>query len=712
MIPLHLLSVAVVCRPLSAFTIIPSFVNPIPGHAFQPHHLPRQHRVAPFESSQSQTVSVSASASASAANDEYNFDDGDDESLLKVVKRDQLEGLCDQLNLSKKGTKGELLARLRGHSQEKARSDRDRHLSRVERVQKGMDEEGDGKARHTILENFNGDTDNDDDDADDDGFFYFSIPGANDDSNNKTKTNTNANALSKVSKVSIDTADVGKTQTYITAPPPPPNVKPNADGERTVTIFSSTDQNDLTGVVAAHSSATGNTDANTLRSNSYNPTSGSTAEKPQTTLAGGPFGDQSGSIKRKASEKEMDDAVEVITELVQNLLAITGAPGFQDDVMSMEKEDTTVSGDTDTDTDTTNREGSNIFATAANLGFIGFDPSRVPTSILTENSNVLRVANGEALHKVLNDFEMRSIGIDGRAGDDTDRGGGHYLEVRKVTTFLEGFRKAEVRKVARETATMLLDKLVSDGVKGLDEMLMTMTKGSDDSSDAGELNDSLVLYLEDAIRQQEKKTGKKIGVQGIKNSWTEMATDRGNNIAEDDFSNLWNVTTGEDGETIETLNPNDPSVKQTLESELKSSSKRTVPPATSVLPVEPAEQLLILLTLLKERVKAEAIFSNDERGRNLRVLAYCIHAGTEKDRETIIMDHFGSSLDRLDSFSELLTSSIDYAESTSHQLQPSKSAPLDVRLLNSIKGTVEDIKESQAWKASGISTQEQNRIPS
>merc|ERR1740124_943676 len=105
MIPLHLLSVVVVCRPLSAFTIIPSFVNPIPGHAFHPHHLPRQHRVAPFESSQSQTVSVSASVSASAANDEYNFDDGDDESLLKVVKRDQLEGLCDQLNLSKKGTK-------------------------------------------------------------------------------------------------------------------------------------------------------------------------------------------------------------------------------------------------------------------------------------------------------------------------------------------------------------------------------------------------------------------------------------------------------------------------------------------------------------------------------------------------------------------------------------------------------------------------------
>ena len=45
------------------------------------------------------------------------------------------------------------------------------------------------------------------------------------------------------------------------------------------------------------------------------------------------------------------------------------------------------------------------------------------------------------------------------------------------------------------------------------------------------------------------------------------------------------------------------------------------------------QQLLNLLTLLRERVKAEAVFSNDEKGRNLRMLAYCLHAEDERERE-------------------------------------------------------------------------------
>jgi hypothetical protein len=54
-------------------------------------------------------------------------------------------------------------------------------------------------------------------------------------------------------------------------------------------------------------------------------------------------------------------------------------------------------------------------------------------------------------------------------------------------------------------------------------------------------------------------------------------------------------------------------------------------------------------------------------------------------------------------------SSIDYAESTSHQLQPAKSGPLNIRLLKNIKDLVDDVKDRQAWKASGITTMEQNR---
>ena len=63
----------------------------------------------------------------------------------------------------------------------------------------------------------------------------------------------------------------------------------------------------------------------------------------------------------------------------------------------------------------------------------------------------------------------------------------------------------------------------------------------------------------------------------------------------------------------------------------------------------------------------------------------------------------------LDSFSDLVAGSIDYAESTSHQLQPSRTGPLNLDLLKSIKEMVEDIKERQFWKASGIASHEQYR---
>jgi len=672
-----------------------------PVHTFTISNLSSRHRIAleaPHHRVATLSVASDVVTDTSASSDD-DVEYSNDESLLEAVASSQLEDLCDQLNLSKEGNKRELLSRLRQHAQEKAQSERDRNLSRLERVAQGMDE-GNAKARHTIVTGSDVQNGGDNDgDGDDDGFFYFSLPAKNDDPNKKDKAKSNT----KLSKVSVDESDYKKTQSYIRAPPKLSDVEPNTDGERTVTVYSSTDRNDLTGVNAAQTSATGTSDSSTLGlggANSYNPSGQGMSDKPEATLAGGPFGDQSGNVKRKASEKELDQAIEVITELVQNLLAMTGAPGFQDNVMPMEMEGAPLADETSTTTTPSPVDGTNVFATATNFGFVGFDASRVPTSMLTDNSNVLRVGNGEALTKVLTDFEMRSIGLDGKAADDKHKGGGHYLEVRKVATFLEGFRNAEVRRVARETATMLLDKLVAEGVKGLDTMLMTMTKGCDDSSDAGELNDSLVLYLEDAIRQQEKKFGKKIGIQGIKNSWTEMANDREDKYTEDSVSSLWNVTTGEDGEIIESLDPNDPSVKQSLEQELKSSTKTQLQTAPSL---EPTEQLLILLTLLKERVKAEALFPNDERGRNLRLLAYCIHADNEKDRETILTEQFGSSLDRIDSFLELLTSSIDYAESTSHQLQPSKSAPLNIRLLNSIKATVEDIKDNQAWEASGIS---------
>jgi len=51
---------------------------------------------------------------------------------------------------------------------------------------------------------------------------------------------------------------------------------------------------------------------------------------------------------------------------------------------------------------------------------------------------------------------------------------------------------------------------------------------------------------------------------------------------------------------------------------------------------------------------------------------------------------------------ELISSSIEYGESTSHQLQPAKTHPLNVRLLRSILDLVKDLHERQSFRASGV----------
>mmetsp|Transcript_18071 Transcript_18071/g.26366 ORF Transcript_18071/g.26366 Transcript_18071/m.26366 type:complete len:552 (+) Transcript_18071:1-1656(+) len=548
-----------------------------------------------------------------------------------------------------------------------------------------MDEQGNGKAKHKIS---NADIIDDDNDDDLGGVFYFSIPGEVPASQNKT--------LARVTTTSINPQnDPGNC---ITAPKPPPDAKVNEDGEQVVTVYSSTDQNDLTGIAASKSSTSGNEVA-MAGGYSRSDTMGATTDNPENTLAGGPFGDQSGSQRKKTTGKELERAQGVISDLVFSLLSMTGAPGFQEEfadgvtpfLTDGEKEEF----------ESSSKSGDGV--DSAKVAFVGFDPSRVPTQLITQGSTSLRAGNGDALRNVLNDFEMQAIGYDGIHGDDKEKGGGHYLEVQKVGTFLEGFRKAEVRRIARETATMLLDQLVTGGVRGLDQMLMTMTKGGDDTNESGELNDSLVKYLEVAVRDQEMKVEQMFGSQGV------MAREAVGAMREDDqddkLSRLWNVTTEEDGTVVESLDPNDPEVRMALEEELRADAAKT----TTSTPVDPAKQLLTLLTLLRERVKAEAVFSNDEKGRNLRTLAYCLHAENEKEREKIIVDSMGNALEQLDCFSELLTSSIDYAESTTHQLQPAKSGPLNIRLLKNIKEIVEEVKERQAWKASGVSSWEQNR---
>ena len=102
--------------------------------------------------------------------------------------------------------------------------------------------------------------------------------------------------------------------------------------------------------------------------------------------------------------------------------------------------------------------------------------------------------------------------------------------------------------------------------------------------------------------------------------------------------NIWNITQTADG-VIETLNPNDPMVMAALQQELNKQNEKRVKPSISG-----SEKLVMILKLLQSRIKAEALFPNDEKGQNLRVLAYCLQSQTEKEWKKLILEYFGSSL--------------------------------------------------------------------
>ena len=513
----------------------------------------------------------------------------DDSALLRQVEKSQLVILCEQYHLSSKGTKEKLLKRLRDYADEQAELERKRRRERIARVEEGGQ---DGKERYEIV------NDSPEDDEDE-GYFYFHVP-TNVTASNETEAKPEVERPTYV------------TSNSITAPPPPPT-EPDENGERVVTVYSTKDHNDLTGIAATQPgyNALSNNDAMMAGSDS---------------ASSAPWDMDRSQRQSEATSKELEEAKETVAELVHALLAMTGAPAFREEF-------------SEGLTPMENRRNS----PSANSpdGFVGFDPSKVPTDILVSSSLALRSGRGQVLQDVLRDYELRAVGHDGMAGDDEEKGGGHYREVCKVRSFLEGYRRAEVRRVARETTTVLLDKLVAEGIEGLDFLLASMTKTSDDTGDVGELNDALLDFLNDAIRQQEKKVEQLVGSR--KEQLNGDVTDR--NGESDPIEGLWNVT-NEDGVRVETLDPNDPRVqdalkKELLKGELMEGTLGTARPT----PETASEKLLLLLTLLRERIKAEAAFASDEKGRNLRILAYCLHVGTEKDREQIIKKEVGTNID-------------------------------------------------------------------
>jgi hypothetical protein len=161
----------------------------------------------------------------------------------------------------------------------------------------------------------------------------------------------------------------------------------------------------------------------------------------------------------------------------------------------------------------------------------------------------------------------------------------------------------------------------------------------EDSDQIGQLNGALVRYLDESIREQELR---------VKMQKVEPNPRKQNEIieVEDEMDMMWNVTRGVDGTIIETIDPNDPSVGKMLQDELrKSEHTGTQQQEQQLRSMTVQEKMLLLLKLLRDRVKVEAVIGNDAHARNLRLLAYCLKAGSDEERQTLINDVLGNSLD-------------------------------------------------------------------
>lgn len=225
-----------------------------------------------------------------------------------------------------------------------------------------------------------------------------------------------------------------------------------------------------------------------------------------------------------------------------------------------------------------------------------------------------------------------------------------------------------------------------------------------------------MTYLGDLVRQQENKVKQMEAERKMKE--VEAKKNENKLLSSSDLEAQleqvndaiveWNVTRDANGQIVEeTIDPNDPKVRDVI---MKNQSPQLQSSVLSDdLPAQ--EKILIMLKLLRERVKAEAAFfkgtnvEDNERGMNLRLLAYCIHAKSDMERQQVISEEIRSSLDKLDNFLELVKSSISYAESTTSELAPGKKPmELNLTILKKIEDLVEDMKEMQAFQAAGGSS--------
>eukprot|EP00590_Aulacoseira_subarctica_P008944 CAMPEP_0172434992 /NCGR_PEP_ID=MMETSP1064-20121228/70929_1 /TAXON_ID=202472 /ORGANISM="Aulacoseira subarctica , Strain CCAP 1002/5" /LENGTH=624 /DNA_ID=CAMNT_0013183259 /DNA_START=29 /DNA_END=1904 /DNA_ORIENTATION=- len=527
---------------------------------------------------------------------------GDEESILDEISVAQLQLICTKYKLPASGKKAALVARIKNYVAEKMS-------------------------------------------ASEDDIFYFTSEDTATGKNNANSTILYMDNLNSRSSISPNIIDGTLPTTW------------NEKGQKVLTFYDSEDRNDLTAFATDNNQENLGTKKSILGSVQEEDTSSSSTSQK---LYGGK--------SQKQWEKENEEAREACLDLIGTLLATTGAPAFADefgkglqpfaeeDEMDLDDDDTGYI--SNTHFTAANAAAANAAAAAAARAadrgiFKGFDPTSVRAELLEKFSKSLRANDGLVLKEAIRDFEVQAVGHDGKAADNVAKGGGHYREVQKVAAFLEGFRKAEVRRIARTTATIILDAIASEGAQGLDTRLATMSRGEDE----GELNDALVEYLNDLIRSQEQK------VEAEKAMEQNVIMDNENDDVmdihvEDNYKG--NEERGKDGEIVETIDMNDPVLRKQVEQEMKvidviSEDASGIPTAD----LTPSEQLLLLLKLVRERIKVEAAFKGDERTKNLRLLAYCLKAKNDQEVERLIANGLGGSLDALNIFGDLIASSID-----------------------------------------------------
>eukprot|EP00578_Thalassiosira_sp_NH16_P016483 CAMPEP_0181108188 /NCGR_PEP_ID=MMETSP1071-20121207/17498_1 /TAXON_ID=35127 /ORGANISM="Thalassiosira sp., Strain NH16" /LENGTH=338 /DNA_ID=CAMNT_0023191777 /DNA_START=177 /DNA_END=1191 /DNA_ORIENTATION=- len=274
-----------------------------------------------------------------------SINDDDDETLLESVDPSTLQNLCEEYSLPTTGEKREMLGRLREFAERQAAEDRERRRGRAGRVEANL--EG-TKARHTIVDQdafaFSPQGEDDDDD-DDGGYFYYAAAETKQEKERREEEERQRRRRER---------EKSRSSSGIAVPPPPEDAPVNEKGERVVTVYSTTDKNDLTGATAQNPMSDMSLDSARYRQRSIG------ADQPERS----PVRDA-----KKADAGQFDNAKEDVTRLVRELLATTGAPAFQDDY----------------------EEGDEIIArdgggSASPYEFTGFRPEVIPPALLSKSS--------------------------------------------------------------------------------------------------------------------------------------------------------------------------------------------------------------------------------------------------------------------------------------------------------------------------------------